>query len=298
MRIRNLAWRKHLSLKTIGKIFSGARLGAWIDSPSWFRRFIVASICGVLAFALNAVLAEIRPYNVWGLTYGTLAALFMIAAALLGVRRRITKTALRQRLGKAQTWLQFHLYGGMLCSLLVLMHTGFRVPHGVLTWWLWFLSLAVSASGLFGVFLQKWIPKLLSSGLALEVLYERIPELVVELRERANSLIQDCTDPLQEFYRKHVAYALATPQARLIYYVDITGGVHARLKHFEHVRGLLTRDEQEKLNQLEACFKAKFEIDAHYTLQRALRWWLYLHVPASLVLLVLLALHVFAVWYY
>ncbi len=293
-----MAWRKHLSVKALVKIFSGARLGSWIDSPSWFRRFVFASMCCGLALAVNALVAEVRPYNVWGLTYGTLAALFMVAAALLGVRRRLTKTALQRRFGKAQTWLQFHLYGGMLCLLLVLMHTGFRVPHGVLTWWLWLLSIAVSISGLFGVFLQKWIPKLLSSGLAVEVLYERIPELVVELRERANSLMQNCTDTLQEFYRKHVAYALATPQARLLYYVDITGGVHARLKHFDFVRGLLTRDEQEKLNQLEACFKAKFEIDAHYTLQRALRWWLWLHVPASLVLLILLGLHVFAVLYY
>ncbi|MEK7730159.1 MAG: hypothetical protein AAB354_17255 [candidate division KSB1 bacterium] len=293
-----MAWKKYLSPKKLWHALFGAQLGNWVDSPVWFRRFVFAGMCGVCAYAVNALVAELRPYNVWGLTYGALAALFMLAAALLGVRRRITKTALRHRLGKAQTWLQFHLYGGMLCLLLVFMHTGFRLPHGVLTWWLWLLSIWVSVSGLFGVFLQKWIPKLLSSGLALEVLYERIPELVTELRERANAVIQNCTEPLQEFYRKHVAYALATPQSRLLYYVDITGGVHARLKHFEYVRGLLTLEEQEKLNQLEACFKAKYEIDAHFTLQRALRWWLWLHVPASLVLLVLLGLHVFAVLYY
>ncbi len=293
-----MAWKKSLSPKKMGQALFGSRLSAWIDLPSSFRRFVIASVGCMLAFAANALVSEIRPYNVWGLVYGTLAALFMLGAALLGARRRMTKTALQHRLGKAQAWLQFHLYGGMLCLLLVLMHTGFRVPHGVLTWWLWLLSIWVSVSGLIGVFLQKWIPKLLSSGLALEVLYERIPELVVELRERANGLAQNCTETLQEFYRKHVAHALATPQARLLYYVDITGGVQARLKHFEYVRGLLTAEEQDKLNQIEACFKAKLEIDAHFTLQRALRWWLFLHVPASLVLIILLGLHVFAVLYY
>lgn len=293
-----MAWKKYPSPKKWLQALLGAQLKHWVDSPAWFRRFALALALCALAYTLNALLSEIRPYNVWGLTYGALAALFMIAAALLGLRRRMTKFALKHRLGRAQTWLQFHLYGGMLCLLLVLMHTGFRVPHGVLTWWLWLFSIWVSVSGLFGVFLQKWIPKLLASGLALEVLYERIPELVVELRERAQALAQTCTEPVQEFYRKHVAYALAAPQARLIYCVDITGGVNARLKHFDYVRNLLTREEQEKLNQLEACFKAKHEIDAHFTLQRALRFWLWLHVPASLVLLMLLGLHVFAVLYY
>jgi cytochrome b subunit of formate dehydrogenase len=39
-------------------------------------------------------------------------------------------------------------------------------------------------------------------------------------------------------------------------------------------------------------------LDAHYTLQKALRWWLYLHVPASLMLVLLVGLHVYAVIYY
>lgn len=289
---------KYLSPIRWARALFSPRLGAWIDSPAALRGFAFAVVLCASAYLANALLSEIRPYNIWGLTYGTLAALLMLGAAFLGLRRRLTKFSLKHRLGKAQAWLQFHLYGGALCLLLVFMHTGFRVPHGVLTWWLWLLSIWVTVSGLFGVFLQKWIPRLMSSGLAMEVLYERIPELVAEIRERANGLVQDCTETLQEFYRKHVAYALAQPQANLIYYVDITGGAHARLKHFEHVRALLVAEEKEKLNQLESCYKAKLEIDAHYTLQRALRWWMVLHVPASLVLLVLLGLHVFAVLYY
>ena len=43
---------------------------------------------------------------------------------------------------------------------------------------------------------------------------------------------------------------------------------------------------------------AKLEIDAHYTLQRALRGWLYFHAPPSLLLLALVAVHVATVLYY
>jgi hypothetical protein len=262
------------------------------------RRFIIAvAACG-LVYLLNALVADLRPSNIWGLSYGTTAAILMVGAALLGLRRRMTKIALRLRLGGAQIWMQFHLYGGALFLLLVFMHAGFRQPHGILTWWLWFLSIYTTISGIAGVLLQKWIPKILTSGLAIEVVYERIPELIREISKKTEALAQTCTDPVKDFYSKNVAVALAGPQPRLIYCLDITGGIQSRLKQFEYLRGFLPREEKEKLRRLESFYKTKLEIDAHYTLQRLLRWWLYTHVPVSLVLLVLLALHLFAVLYY
>jgi hypothetical protein len=222
----------------------------------------------------------------------------MVGAALLALRRRMTRFALARGLGNARVWLQFHLYGGALFLLLTFMHSGFHQPRGILTWWLWFLSIYVTASGIIGVLLQKWIPKILTSGLAIEVVYERIPELIREISDNANALAQTCAEPVKDFFKKNVALALAAPQPRLIYCLDITGGIQSRLRRFEYVRRLLASDEKEKLNKLEAFYKTKLEIDAHYTLQQILRWWLYTHVPVSLVLLVLLALHLFAVLYY
>jgi hypothetical protein len=265
------------------------------SASRWFVAAVI--MCGV-AFFLNVTFAEVRPSNIWGLTYGTLAAILMAGVALLGARRRMTKFALTAGLGKAQTWLQFHLYGGALCLLFTLMHTGFRQPHGILTWWLWFLSLWVAASGFLGVVLQKWIPRLSTSGLAVEVIYERIPELIHEIGEKVEALIETCGDPVKDFYQKKLALALVTPRPRLIYCIDITGGIQSRLKQFAYLRGFLSPEEKEKLNKLEAYYKTKLEIDAHYTLQRILRLWLYTHVPASLVLLILLGLHLFAVLYY
>jgi hypothetical protein len=110
--------------------------------------------------------------------------------------------------------------------------------------------------------------------------------------------METCTDPVQEFYRKNIAAVLATPQPRLVYYLDITGGIQSRTRQFDYLRRVLVAEEQEKLDRLESMFKTKLELDAHYTLQKALRWWLYTHVPLSIVLLLLVALHLYAVWYY
>ncbi len=270
----------------------------WRAIPKEARLFLIALVACGLVFFVNAVVSDIAPQSLWGISYGTAAAVLMLGAALFSMRRRLAQTALRRRWGAAQTWLQFHLYGGTLFLVLVFMHTGFQLPHGRLAWWMWSLSIWVTVSGAAGVLLQKWLPRLLSSGLALEVVYERIPELIAEISAKAAALMQTCTEPVKDFYRDQIALALAAPQPRWIYYLDITGGIQARVKKFEYVRRLLPAEEQHKLHELESYYRAKLEIDAHFTLQRALRWWLYLHVPASLVLLVLVALHVFAVWYY
>ncbi len=270
----------------------------FVQSQKWWRTFVVASVLVLAALAVNLMSAELQPGNTWGLVYGTCAAVLMFAVALFGVRRRVVPFTKRFGLGRAQTWVQFHVYAGTLALLLFLMHTSFRWPNSVAGWWLFILSIWVSVSGLFGVFLHKWIPRILASGLSIEVLYERIPELIEEIREKAEKLAAVSAEPVREFYRRNVAPALNAPQLRLVYYFDITGGIRTQIRQFEYLRQLLSGDEQRRFAELESYYRAKLEIDAHYTLQRALRWWLYLHVPPSLVLLALIGLHIFTVLYY
>lgn len=266
----------------------------WIQSPRWFLAFwIVVGVCLVVYLA-NALFGQVHPGNALGLGFGILATVLFIAVFAYALRRRL----MRLRPGRTWYYLQVHVYGGTLFLLLVFMHSGFAVPQGVLTWWLWLLSIWVVGSGLLGIVLQKWIPMLLNSGLSIEVHYDRIPELITDLRQRAETLVKSCDYATREFYRKTLAPVLASPQTRLIYYLDVTGGIQARTEQFDYLRALLPDDEQQKLDDLQAMYKTKLEIDAHYTLQKALRWWLYLHVPVSLVLIVLLALHIFAVVYY
>lgn len=276
------------------KLFKSLQLHHYVRSPEWAAALIIATVACFLMYALNAWLYEINPGNWWGMAYGILASLLMLGAGLYGVRRRM----LKRDLGDSKVWVKFHVYGGVLAGLLVLMHTGFRLPHGLFNWLLWLLSVWVTVSGLLGVALQRWIPTILSSGLSIEAMYERIPELVAQLRERSEKIVGSCTDPVKDFYRTNVAAALVAPQPRLIYYIDVTGGIQSRIKQFEFLRRVLSAGEKETLDKIQDMYKTKLELDAHYSLQRSLRWWLYTHVPLSLVLLLMIALHVWAVWYY
>ncbi len=263
----------------------------------WSATGLVAISACVAAFALNATLGEVSPSSVWGLTYGILATVLLVVAALYGVRRRAVKTGTRIA-GRAWSWLWLHVWGGGLFLLLASMHSGFAWPTGALTWWLLLLAWWTVLSGLLGLFLQRWIPRVLSSGLSLEVNYERIPVLVDEVRLKAEALVSQADAAISELYRKSLAPELAAPRRRLVYFTDVTGGIRSRLAEVEYLRRFLPAEEKEKLAELERLFRAKLEMDAHYTLQQALRLWLYLHVPASIVLLGLVVLHVWTVLYY
>lgn len=270
------------------------RLDHYVRSPRWAEAFLLGCIVFGLMYLANAVFSEVQPGNWWGLTYGWVAAVLMYGAGVYGVRRRM----LHRNLGASKAWVDFHVYGGTLAAVLFLFHTGFRLPDGLFNWMLWIVAVWVTVSGFLGVALQKWIPTILASGLSVEAVYERIPELVMQLRERAEKLVVKCSAPIRDFYEANVAVELAEPQPKFSYYLDVTGGIQARLRSFDFLRRVLSADERTMLDQLQLIYKTKLELDAHYSLQKALRWWLYTHVPLSMVLMLMILLHIWAVWYY
>ena len=277
-------------------------MGSLSRSKGKFERrhwlFAAALIACAAAWVANLLLDEVRPGSDWALVYGAAALALLLVAASYGIRRRLMRLASRRRAGGSSSWLAVHVYGGGVFLLLVSMHSGFGLPSGWITWWLWGLSWWVVLGGLAGLFLQRWIPRLLTSGLTVEAHYDRIPELIIGVRERAEKIAAASSPEVRDLYRRVVAPQLTGPRRRALYYVDITGGIQEHLREFHHLFGLLGDEEQTKLRDLLRLLRTKLELDAHYTLQQPLRWWLYLHLPASVLLLVFVILHLVAVLLY
>jgi hypothetical protein len=273
---------------------SPVRSRGWKSPSSWARGFLGVALAGVLVYAANVVLDEVDPSNGWGLAYGGAATAFLVGAALIGVRRRTMRTGV----GRSRAWQQFHLYGGALFFLFVLLHTGFRIPEGQMSWWLFFLSLWVFLSGLLGVLVQAWLPRALTSGLRVEAVYERIPELVADLRQRAEELAGKGPAPVRDFHRRTLAPLMAGPHPRAAYLWDVTSGTRALRDDFRFLRRMVPAPGHGLVDELEEVCAAKMELDAHYTLQKGLRYWMALHLPPSIALLVLVGLHIFAIIYW
>jgi hypothetical protein len=253
----------------------------------------VVAVLFVSVYAFGAWDGTWSPRRGLGLAFGFLSAALFVFEMSYPARRPKAFP-----LFTAKIWLQAHLYLGVLALLGVLLHSGFEWPHGKMGWALWLLSLWTVATGVMGVWLQKWIPAALAEGLRVEALFERIPELTLGLRSEADTLMQDVGEALEGFYQREVRPALGAPRRSWAYLLDVRAGQERTLEPFRRISLFVDPDEKSKVEDLMAIATEKRELDAHYSLQRLLRGWLILHVPMAGLLMALLIVHVFAwLWY-
>jgi hypothetical protein len=120
-----------------------------------------------------------------GLTFGILGFGFMIFAGLLGARKRVPTW----RVGRAQAWMRGHLWLGFLALPLILFHGGFHFG-GTLTRVLMWLLIVTVFSGVFGAALQHYIPRVMTSEVPLETIYDEIGRVRALLREEADRAME------------------------------------------------------------------------------------------------------------
>ena len=126
-----------------------------------------------------------RGGSVIGLTFGLIGFAFMIFAALLGARKRVPTW----RVGRAQAWMRGHLWLGVLTLPMIFFHGGFHFG-GTLTRVLMWLLIITVVSGVFGAALQHYIPRVMTTDVPLETIYDEISRVRTLLREEAERAIE------------------------------------------------------------------------------------------------------------
>ena len=245
----------------------------------------------VLSLAVYVVLdlnRPIRPGRGPGLWFGIIAAVLFVLESLYPLRKKL----LSRPFGSAQRWLQLHIWGGWLAALFVLIHSDFRRPGGTIGWLLLLLTIWVTLSGFLGVVLQKYGPVALSQNLTVEALFERIPELVSRLSAEGDQLAEGGSEVLQGFYQSEVRPSLMGVDPSWSYLTDLRGGREQKLLPFTRMGPFVPEDERSRLEDMKTIFVEKLELDASYSVQRALRGWTVLHVPPAILLIALLLVHI------
>src|SRR5438876_4602680 len=126
-----------------------------------------------------------------GLTFGVVGFALMLYAGALGVRRKVPTW----RIGRATTWMKGHLWLGLLSYVLILFHSGFNLSDG-LTLVLMVLFTVVLVTGIYGVILQQFLPRMMLLRIPLETVYEQIDAVVAQLRAEADGLVSAVAGPL------------------------------------------------------------------------------------------------------
>jgi hypothetical protein len=245
-----------------------------------------------------------------GLAFGSAGFAFMIFAALLGARKRVPV----YRFGRAQTWMRGHLWLGLLSLPLILFHSGFRYGHG-LTAWLMTLLIVVVLSGLFGAALQHYMPRVMTREVTMETIYEEIGHVRAQLLEESEELmkqvnsqnkktpaegaepdsaapaaavaVMDEAAPLRNFYEQELKPFLEKPGARGSALSDATQSHSA----FAQLRTLVPASLHITIEDLEGICEEERQLTLQSQLHMWLHGWLLLHIPLSLALILLGAVH-------
>jgi hypothetical protein len=206
-------------------------------------------------------------------------------------------------LGNASTWLAWHVAGGFLTLALFWLHTASLWPTGLYERALAALFYALNFSGIVGWIMQRVYPRQLSDT-GVEVIYERIPAEIAELREKAEALMLDCTretgsDTLARHYLETLHWFFRQPQ----FFANhaLFGGKKARAwyrQQCDAVRLYLNEAERNFLDQLTALAERKTEVDFHFAAQTLMKRWLLLHVPLTAIVMLLVVWHILLVHIY
>jgi hypothetical protein len=145
---------------------------------------LAASSVVYAVYAINSPRGP-RGGSTVGLIFGVTGLGFMIFAALLGARKRVPTW----RIGRAQAWMRGHLWLGFLALPVLLFHAGFHFG-GTLTRVLMWLLIITVFSGVFGAVLQHYIPRVMTSDVPLETIYDEIGNVRTLLREEAGRVVE------------------------------------------------------------------------------------------------------------
>ena len=237
----------------------------------------IATLCYVL-FAVRSLRGP-RGGGAAVLAFGVAGYALMIFAGLLGARKKFRVW----RVGRVQTWMRGHLWMGLLSVPVILFHAGFGIG-GPLTTILLVLLIIVAVSGMMGAALQHSLPRVMLKQVPMETIYEEIPHVREQLLQEADQLVAAAgsTGRLSEIYHTRVRPQLEQPGVDII----------------QPLRAELPEALGPVLDELEDICEEQRQLNRQIRLYHWLHGWLLVHVPLSILLLILGGVHAFTALLY
>ncbi|MGE0711150.1 MAG: hypothetical protein AB7N76_29380 [Planctomycetota bacterium] len=270
-------------------------MGRTVRLTSFVRRtwlaWLVCAALGAAAWAAGAVHTAALGHPAF--VSGWLLSAAMLWLTLYNLRKKLD---FLPALLASRHWLWGHLVVGYLSVWLFALHTGWRLPSGPLETTLWLQFVGVIASGVLGHYVSRRFPALLADR-GQEVLYERIPVLLREQRERAQAAVLEAaregdSTAIPDFYAARLLGFLAGPRHAWAHLLGSRRPVEHLLRGLDALARVSGAREQALIVELEDVVRRKDDLDFHAAHQAALKYWLFLHVPLAYSLLVVAGLHV------
>ena len=254
--------------------------------------FAAAALLYGLDWVFGTSFRDPRFLSGWTLCAG------IVLLVLYNVRKKLPML----RLGRAAIWMQAHLYVGYFVILAFALHTSFALPDTAFEWALWIMFVLVALSGLIGAFLTKNVPPILEMR-SERVLFQRIPAFRSQLAREAEELAIHSIDhsaslTISNLYAETLHDYFNRVRNVAAHLRNSSRPLNRILDELQKLERYLDEQGRETLAKIRDLVVAKDNLDFHYANQGALKVWLFVHVPATYGLVVLIVAHVAVVYAY
>ncbi|MFH1304583.1 MAG: hypothetical protein ABIK07_26320 [Planctomycetota bacterium] len=201
-------------------------------------------------------------------------------------------------IGNTSAWLQFHIFLGLLTSVVFLLHMKMQIPDGLFEFLLFLNYLTVFFSGVIGWLLSRRIPhRLLSRG--EEVIFERIPLHRRKIHDKVKSLVLESNasgkGAIPDFYDEHLRTFFEGPRNQLRHILHSERHRHELSQKITALQPYLNSQEQAVLQQISEQIQLKDDLDYQYIFQAIIKLWPFVHVPLTYSLIIFAVYHTLAV---
>ena len=215
----------------------------------------------------------------------------MLLLGFFNIRKRLSMLPV----GRGSIWLAFHVVAGVLAIAMFWLHTGTVWPGGTYEQVLTVLFYLVSLTGVFGYIILRGLPRRLTQT-GIEIMYERIPAEISEIREKVEALSLECTektgsDTVAQHYIGTLNWFFQRPRFGISHLLGGDAAGHWLRGPGTAARRYLNNDEKEYFDQILELGAMKVLVDRHYVCQDLMKKWLLVHVPLSMAVILLSIWH-------
>ena len=225
---------------------------------------------------------------------------FMSGYVLYGLVLFLASFNLRKKLstlplGNASTWLQLHIYVGLIAAGLFALHLQWRPPNGRFECMLFTSFMMTTVSGVIGLIVSRRKPHLINR-VRDQVVYERTPILRRALAVRSREMVLQSVaasgaTTLADFYAARLYDFFARPRSFGYYFRPSSTRRKSLLTDLQHLDRYLSPPEREACEKLFAMVRQKDDLDFQEIQQRWVKAWLFLHIALTCILIVFATVH-------
>jgi len=259
-----------------------------------YTLLVGAAVAGLAILGVYTYLADLELERSEFITGYSLFVL-LIVLALFNARKKLSMIPLI----RSAYWLAIHVVGGVAAVILFFIHTGSVWPTGGYEQALALVFYLVSISGIFGYIVQRINPRRLVQT-DFEIIYERIPAELAEIRYKAEAEILACTeetgsDTLGRHYMETLSWYFRRPRFVFNNAFGGNAGQHWLRNQYRTVNRYLNDPERAYLDRINDLAEMKSKIDVHYACQSTMKVWLLVHLPLAAAVMGLMFWHVIVV---